>query len=307
MIMGYILITGTGGFIGSNLLHYIRRQYPLDLEKIVLLSDHPPADIKSISPRNYRFTVDDFLIKGVDKLETVIHLGAFIPKDHSQANWKDENARNIINTEHLVKNLPSVPERFIYISTTDVYMKGNGIIDENNTTSPLTFYGKCKLKCEDLIIHFCNQYQVIPQILRLGNIYGTGERAFKKLIPETIRHLLNGESPIVYGTGEERRNFYHVLDCVTNIWIASKLTEYPGPVNIVSSKSAQIKEIVEMLIHISKASIPVQFINTPTKQYDVVFDNSRMIKYFYPEKVDLYKGLAAEFEYAKSNQQQTLL
>ena len=182
--MGYILITGSSGFIGRNLLHFIENKYNDQLNKIVLLSNFASSRFITIPHTNYQFTSTDFINKGILDIEAVIHIGAFTPKDSSSANFLDENYSNILNTMFLVKNLPSKPKKFIFISTLDVYEPTKQIIDELTPTLPITFYGNCKLFCEKLVLHYCNSNSIVPHILRLGHIYGRGRKHTANLYPK---------------------------------------------------------------------------------------------------------------------------
>ena len=300
--MDYILITGPGGFIGSSLLNYVKENEPSCLSKIVLLSDGVPDHKLIIPANNYYFTINDFLEREIDSFEAVIHIGAFTPKDHASANLFDYNYSNITNTAHLLKNLPKTG-KFIYISTADVYPPVDGSIDENLQPAPSSFYGLCKLFCEQMVVAYCTANNMIPQVLRLGNIYGRGESAYKKLIPETIRHILMGNAPQIYGTGHSQRSFLHVSDCVSAIWKAITLDKFIGPVNIVSSKHYTVLDLVQTLMNISEKALKISFHKSTTKEHDVVFNNVKMTEYLTAESIDIHDGLRDEYFYTQKNLQ----
>ncbi|MFX4253329.1 NAD-dependent epimerase/dehydratase family protein, partial [Aliarcobacter butzleri] len=119
----------------------------------------------------------------------------FTPKSGIEANDINKSNANIFNTKYLLDNLPNFPEKFIFLSTLDVYGKIETIIDESSFTNPLTMYGWSKLYCEKLLENWSKENNIILQILRIGHIYGKGEKAYKKVIPITIQKLKNGENP----------------------------------------------------------------------------------------------------------------
>jgi nucleoside-diphosphate-sugar epimerase len=292
-----ILITGATGFIGKNLLRYIKDEDIWKDEEIILLSSQEIPPYKYINHNKFSFTKEDFYKKGIMDIDAVIHMGAFIPKTAEDANLITESISNIENTFHLINNLPSVPKKFIFLSTIDIYQKTNSIIDEKTPINPNTLYGWSKLLCEKIIEQSAISFGFIPQILRLGHIYGPGEENYKKLIPETIKKIINNQMPVIYSDGSEKRSFLYIDDCCRMIIKALEMKKYVDPINVVSKKTNTVKDIVEMIIDISKKNISciVQNQNIDTK--DLVFSNTKMEKYLYSEKIALFNGLTKEYEY----------
>jgi nucleoside-diphosphate-sugar epimerase len=294
--MGYILVTGGSGFIGKKLIEYIKESGIIDPRHVLMLGSSGYPGINYVDHKNYSFTKNDLSNAGVSDISAVIHLGAFIPKSSAELNEYSRNLSNVTNTAWLLNNLTSIPERFIFISTIDVYEKTTELINENITANPETFYGKCKLFCEQLIQQWCDQRSVMLQILRLGHIYGAGEEAYKKLIPETIRKVIKNEQPVIFSDGSERRSFLHVKDCVRCIVQALQLQAFPGPINIASSKSITIKDLVGMIISISNAKLNPLILNQDVPVRHIEFDTSRMESHFGPEFIKLNDGLRDEID-----------
>jgi nucleoside-diphosphate-sugar epimerase len=297
--MGYILITGANGFIGKHLLQYIKEEAPAYNRNIVLLTSSLIEGYTCVPHQNYQFTKADFLAQGINEIEIVIHAGAFTPKSSAEANNYESNFSNVINTQYLLENLPTIPSKFIFLSTLDVYQHTEAIIDEQTPAIPSGFYGKCKLFCEQMIAQWFSDKEGIPQILRIGHIYGPGEEVYKKFIPEAIRNIKQDKKPQIYTHGSEKRSYLHVKDCVRAIWSAVQLKEYIGPVNIVSSTACSINEIVELIIAISGKKIQPDVLKKDIRVWDIVFDNSKMKKYLVSESVQLTKGLREEYEVFK--------
>jgi nucleoside-diphosphate-sugar epimerase len=220
--MKTLLITGASGFIGKSILKYIEKHF-CDKYHVVLLSSAKNDRFSTILPysmplhNNYTFTKNDFLDKGIKNIDIVLHMGAFTPKSSSEANDILKSNQNVCNTQHLLYNLPNTPKKLIYLSTIDVYGKANEIINEETLTKPLTMYGWSKLYSEKMVEAWASSNNIVFQILRVGHIYGRGEEAYKKIIPETIRRIKNNENPRVFGLGEEKRAFLHVDDVCTYI------------------------------------------------------------------------------------------
>lgn len=293
--MGYILITGSSGFIGNKLVDYISSVSGEEHNRILLLTSLPSAKYHYLLHKDYKFTSTDFLEKGYEQIDIVIHAGAFTPKSSADTNLFNENFSNIINTRHLLDNLPNIPAKFIFTSTLDVYEQTTEIIDEFTRLSPSGFYGNCKLFCEKMIELWCKQNNCTPQILRLGHIYGEGEEKYKKLIPEVIRNIRQNKNPVIQSSGNEKRSYLHISDCVKAIHSSLKLQDYIGVVNIVSKNANAIKDIVQMLIDISETNLKVQILNKEIIVWDIVFDNRKMEKFLTVEQKNFSEGLKQEF------------
>jgi nucleoside-diphosphate-sugar epimerase len=293
--MGYILITGGGGFIGSKLVEYISTVSDKEPSQILLLSSKPSTQHNYILHKNYLFTSQDFLAKGYDCIDIVIHAGAFTPKHSKEANSYDENYSNVSNTHHLLNQLPNIPKKIIFISSLDVYQHTTEIIDEQTPIEPSGFYGTCKFFCEKMVEQWCLQNNCIPQILRLGHIYGEGEESYKKLIPETIRNIKQNKNPVIQSAGNEKRSYLHVNDCVKAIWHSLLLEKNVGPINVVSNRPYSIKDIMEILINISTKSLKTEILNKGIPVWDMVFNNSKMEKYLAFEQKNFVEGLKEEF------------
>jgi nucleoside-diphosphate-sugar epimerase len=174
-----ILITGANGFIGKNLLKHVKNENLFNSDNLILLSNKKIDGYQCIEHKNYSFSKDDFLIKGINNIEILIHIGAFTPKTNSQANDIEKSYSNVKNTVYLLDNIPNVPNKIIFTSTIDVYKNTNIIIDENSETNPISLYGWSKLLCEKIIEQYGYQNNSIVQILRIGHIYGNGEEEYK--------------------------------------------------------------------------------------------------------------------------------
>ena len=139
------------------------------------------------------------------------------------------------------------------------------------------------------------QYASVVQVLRLGHIYGQGEEAYKKLIPETIRNIKSDKAPVIYSAGNEKRSYLHISDCVRAIWSAVQLDEPIGPVNIASAKAYPIKDIIQILVDVSGKNLrpDILYKNIPVR--DVLFDNKKMEHYLTVEEQCLHEGLKQQF------------
>lgn len=292
--MGKILLTGAGGFIGGNLLSYIKETTPSSLKDIICLSSRAQKGVETIIYKedNHGFTFD--LPSGID---AVIHLGAWTPKTGSRSqNWPQSNS-NILFLDRLLRQLHSEVKRFVFASTLDVYGNIGLSIDENTPINPVSLYGWSKLYGEKMLESWSKEHGATLQLLRLGHIYGPGEEQYGKMIPIFIKRILKNEPLVIFSSGQEKRSFLHVRDCVRCIWEAYKKDVSHGITNIVSDRSHSVEEIARMLIHISGKKAELLIENRPVEVHDCIFNATKMKNLFGPEKQELYTGLQDEYYY----------
>jgi nucleoside-diphosphate-sugar epimerase len=295
-----ILVTGVSGFIGRNLLAYMESlQFEKQHNVILLSKSFNSNKYKCIQyeTSDYEITTDLFRKNNIKHIDTLLHLGAFIPKHTKDANDVGKAFLNIKNTKSLIDNLPSLPGKIVFTSTLDVYGKKNSKINEKSSTEPTTLYGYSKLFCEKMLCTFGEENNIITNILRLGHIYGNGEEAYQKIIPTTIRNVLNNTAPKIFGTGMEKRAFLHVLDCCRLILSALDLTESIGIINVASDNIITIKKLVAIIIKISTKPITPIFVSQNFTPNNIISDNRKMKKYLGNENISLEDGLKREYEY----------
>jgi UDP-glucose 4-epimerase len=291
-----ILVTGVTGFIGKHLLSALIKQY--GRENIVALTSKPVSGCSFLLHNNYSFKSDFFVTSGFSEIETVIHAGAFIPKNSQQANDLSKCNSNIVNTAALLNAEFPKLRKILYLSTVDVYGPAN-VISEESTIGPVSLYGDSKLYCERMIAAWANEKTVTCHILRVGHVYGPGEEAYQKIIPVTIKKLIDKESIQVWSDGSEIRSFINIKDIVAAVVKATELEESAGVINLVSSEQTTIKDLVYKIIEISGIAADIVFGNTNITGRNLVFNNAKMKQHLLEAELPLEQGLIEEWNYMK--------
>jgi UDP-glucose 4-epimerase len=290
-----ILLTGASGFIGKHLHRALVEEYGGD--NILALTSDPIDGCNYLLHNNYQFKPGYFVENNyADAIEIIIHAGAYIPKNASQANDYLNCNQNIYSTEKLLSaELPNL-QKIIFISTVDTYGKAD-VISESSPVEPVSLYGYSKLFCEKMIAAWAGEKGKRFQILRLGHVYGPGEENYQKIIPVTIKNLINNQPVQIWGSGKEIRSFIYIKDVVEAILNCLNLNEDIGPVNLVSGNSISIAELVNNIIRISGRQAVIENISAHSVGRDLVFDNGKQKKYLLQSETALDKGLAEEWYY----------
>lgn len=291
-----ILVTGCTGFIGKHLLENLIKKYGCD--NVVALSSKPIEGCNYLLHDNYFFNDNYFIDNGYSRIETIVHAGAFTPKNGSEANQVEKSNSNIFNTYKLINShLPNL-KKVLFFSTLDIYGSSD-LITENTIESPVSLYGSSKLYCEKMLNSWAEINKKEIQILRIGHVYGPGEEAYLKIIPETFRKILNNESVTIYGTGEDLRSFIYIDDVIKSALNALELKEDIGVVNVVGNQEISIKDLVLKIIDMTNHDVKVEYASTTAVPRNLKFDNSKLVKYLLKEETPLEQGLKNEYEYFK--------
>lgn len=291
-----VLVTGASGFIGRVLSARLREIEGL---RLVLLSrsggsfEAPGAHW--IDADLNKLTAGHFDPFGID---IAIHLAAFIPKSVAEADDADAvYAANINGMRRLLDSLPNHLQRFVFISSVDVYAPDSThCLSERTPTAPATLYAASKLFGETLTRVVAEQRGWGHVILRLGHIYGEGEHACAKLIPATIERLLAGEPPRVHGSGDELRDFLHVRDAAEAI---ARAAAHPDPglgtMNVVSGRSLSVRSLIHLLAKLCGWNGEIEYVDAPRSGRSFCFNNVRMKTMLGEwDQVDLHTGLLRE-------------
>ncbi|MGN0014988.1 MAG: NAD-dependent epimerase/dehydratase family protein, partial [Candidatus Gastranaerophilaceae bacterium] len=162
--MNNIFFTGLSGFLGQEFLKYYNSRKDNNFRFV----QNPIYYRGNGKDYNYAFSADDFS----ENIDILVHAGAFTPKKREQMEDVTLNLSNVINTDYLLKNLPNIPKKIIYISTVSVYSPTKNVINEETPLGGDSVYGLSKLMCEKIIQNYCIQNEIPYQILRLSVIYG---------------------------------------------------------------------------------------------------------------------------------------
>ena len=245
-------ITGGAGFIGSNLAqHLVKSGYTvsvLDNLETGFLSNLEGvnanlvrADLKNLNE------VDSFFQK--EEIDYCIHLGALgsVPRsiDTPRASF-EANAIATLNVLESVKKR-SIP--IIFSSSSSVYGKNPKLPKiEKDWLSPISPYAASKLAAEAMTLAFRESYGISTLVYRLFNVYGPKQNPdslYAAVIPKWIFAAFKGEPLVVYGDGEQKRDFTFVDD-VVQIFSRSIRENHDAdyPVNLAFGNPVTLNEII---------------------------------------------------------------
>lgn len=302
-----ILITGAAGFIGSNLLEKL-----LNEDNFILIIDNfndyysgKEEQLNKIL-ENYSFKKDYDIIKGdlINKtifqvinyeIDIIFHLAAQASVRYSIDNAIEISNNNINSTVNVYEYaLNQDVEKIIYASSSSVY--GNPLytpVDEDHPKNPISPYAVSKLCGEIYANYYYRQYHLPVIILRFYTVYGPRGRpdmAIRKFFD-----LINkNKEIIIYGDGEQLRDFIYVSDIVNGLILAAENKKSNGETfNLGISNPISINDLVDKIYNIFNKPKKVKYVDKQQGDVDITFskiEKAKEILNYYP-KISIDKGL----------------
>lgn len=290
-----VLITGGAGFIGSNLVNALYR----DNEVVVLDNLHTgkKTNIEKALKDGVSFVKGDAKeIKSLKQdFDLVFHLGIYSasPMYRDNPNLVGEVVQGMTNVLEYCKKSGS---DLVFASTSSIY---NGIEPphkENIIPGVTDFYTEARIACERLGELYSKLYDINVAAIRFFSVYGyndVGKGSYANLVTQFMLSMLKEERPVIYGDGEQRRDFVFVSDVVDALLRASAIKGF-GVYNAGTGKNYSLNEAVEKLQKITGRKIKPKYIKMPVKNYVMVTqaDTSKAKKELgFSAKINLDKGI----------------
>jgi len=254
--MSRYLVTGGAGFIGS---HVVRELVAWGEEVRVLddLSTGRPENLRAVSDRITVSEVDICDPKSIRPLfagvNYVIHLAALPSVARSVADPAGTNAVNLDGTLHVLLGARDAGvQRLIFAASAAAY-GDNPTLPRNElqTPNPLSPYALTKLAGEYYCRIFTRIYGLETVALRFFNIFGPGqnpESPYTGVLSKFITAYVRETTPVIFGDGEQSRDFTYVANVVQAVLLACQAPDAPGKViNIGVGRSYTLNETIVLL------------------------------------------------------------
>ncbi|MCA0989996.1 NAD-dependent epimerase/dehydratase family protein [Guptibacillus hwajinpoensis] len=256
-----VLVTGGAGFIGSHITDLLLEQG----YEVIVIDNLSSGSLKNLH-RDVVLYQTDILSQEAEKIikaekpDYLIHTAAQISIAKSIESPTDDANINIIGTMKILDYAKKYGiKKFIFSSSCAVYGETGDInIPINHKLDPLSFYGASKLSSELYIQLYCKFYQLPYTILRYSNVYGPrqstqGEGGVVNIFTNCY---LSEKRPIIYGDGEQTRDFIFVKD-VAMANLAALQKGNNKIFNIGTGHKTSINKLTEMLkVHVPEKLTP---------------------------------------------------
>jgi UDP-glucose 4-epimerase len=253
------IVTGGTGFIGSHLTKYLVKKGN-SVTVIDSLRRGSLDNLKEIKDKIDFQKIDildyDVMRKVAKNIDGIFHQAALGSVPQSFKEPEEYYRVNAVGTENVLKLAKKFGFKVVYASSSSVYGNQDRFpIKEDAEKKPLNPYGVSKLEAEKFATKYAKQgVKVIG--LRYFNVFGIGQNPnYAGVIPKFIEQLEQQKPPIIYGDGNQVRNFTFVDDVVeANILAFESKTEHAF-INIATGVMTSVNELAEIMIKLSGLSI----------------------------------------------------
>lgn len=265
------LVTGGAGFIGSNLCEAIvslgYRVRCLDdlstgkMENIATLCDHPRFTFIKGDIRDF-----ETCMAACEGVCYVLHQAAWgsVPRSIEMPMlYEDINVRGTLNMMEAAKRCGV--KKFVYASSSSVYGDHPTLPKKEGTEGRLLSpYALTKRSCEEYGKLYKTLYGLDTYGLRYFNVFGRRQNpdgAYAAVIPKWIKALLCGERPVIYGDGEQSRDFTYIENVIeANLKACAAPSEAAGDVyNVACSARERLIDVYHGIAAALKSDIEPQF------------------------------------------------
>lgn len=254
-----VLVTGGLGFVGQNLVKSLVKDYKCEVIIIDDCSNSHPSVLGDVinEVEFHQISVLDFekLYPLIDRVSYVFHLACRTILTCGTDPLMDlrVNAESTLQIlEYLRKNMPKHFERFLYTSSVSVYGSTRNLpAKEDGITSVLSQYAATKLLGENYTSMYNILYDLPTTVVRYSNVYGYGQtprNPYCGVIGKFIDNAINKKPLIIYGDGEQTRDYTFVSDSVDATILAATHSRSVGDIfNVGTSIEISVNQLAEIL------------------------------------------------------------
>jgi len=308
-----IMITGGAGFIGSHLCD----KYVSEGHTVLCLDNFINGNLMNIrhllSRRNFKLINGD--IRNFDLLEkitrdvdAIFHLAAQIHVDRSIIEPGLTYEINVLGTQNIleVARMYDV-DKTIYASTSEVYGSAQySPMDEKHPLSAPHPYGASKIAADRMCHAYIQTYGMNICIMRPFNIYGPRQKdsGYGGAISLFTKRVLSNMPPIIYGDGEQTRDYTYVEDIVAAYdLILNYKKALAEPINFGTGADIKIIDLANLIIKLlnKEGTVkPVHIEGRPGEVRRLIADISRAKAIGWLPKYGIEDGLRKFIDWYKN-------
>jgi CDP-glucose 4,6-dehydratase len=201
---------------------------------------------------------------GEYEVKIVFHLAAQTIVPIANRNPMSTFDTNIMGTARLLEVCRHAPliEKIVVASSDKAY--GDSGKEAYIETMPLKGehpYDVSKSSQDLISLAYAHSYDMNIAVARCGNIYGAGDLNWSRLIPGTIRRLLNKERPLIYGNGMMLRDYFYVEDCADAYILLGQSNE-TGAFNFSGGEPKTALEVVALIQKVMGTKSPLDYVGS---------------------------------------------
>jgi UDP-glucose 4-epimerase len=251
-----VLVTGGGGFIGSNLVRALLERG----DAVKVLDNFATGNRRNLDGLDVEVVEGELrsyerVHRAVRGVEVVFHLGALGSVPRSVQDPLTTNAVNVDGTLNvLLAARDEGVRRVVFASSSSVYgaSTAEGPRTETMPVDPISPYGVAKLAAERYCVSFSRVYHSFETVvLRYFNVFGPRQdpnSQYAAVVPLFVTAIAEGRPITIFGDGEQSRDFTYVQNVVEANLLAADAPAANGRiVNIAAGAPASVNTLAETI------------------------------------------------------------
>jgi nucleoside-diphosphate-sugar epimerase len=242
-----ILITGGSGFIGNHVAQVLLKQ---GLE--VKIYDLKPSSLSKVESVQGDILDEVQLEQAAYGCDAIVHLAAQISVPRSIENPEETYNINVTGTQNVIACAEKMGiRRVLLASSAAVYGDATAIpLKEETIGTLLSPYATSKYDNEHQVV-LARERGLEAVALRFFNVYGPNQSvqgAYAAVIPKVIETITSGQRPVIFGDGQQTRDFVHVQDVAMGIFKLLSIDwdkVHSHVYNIATQQQISILELIE--------------------------------------------------------------
>ncbi|KXB08086.1 nucleoside-diphosphate sugar epimerase [candidate division MSBL1 archaeon SCGC-AAA382N08] len=268
--MSKTLVTGGAGFIGSNLVEALVERGD-EVTVVDELSTGTEKNLKEVRDQIKLIEASCSEIPEIteNEFDLIFHIG--IPSSSPMYREDPLLVGNAINEFIKIMELASRSgAKVVYASSSSMYGRCDPPHKENMEVEAFDYYTEARLAMERLAKVY-NELQDVKSVgLRFFSVYGPHEKAkgkYANIISQFYWKMENDERPVIYGDGEQTRDFTHVSDVVKACLKSSEKDLECEAINVGTGKETSFNQIIDILNEKLGKSIEPKYVENPIDNY----------------------------------------
>ena len=299
-----VLVTGVAGFVASNLAKFLlARDYEVigvdDLSAGTLANVDKGVDFHKLDIRSAEIYP---LFQGVD---TVLHLAAKSSLTDCLTNPIEAATVNVVGTLNILEAAKKASVRKVIYADTSAEYEGIDVFPTpEDHIQPIGVYAASKHGGAAFCDSYERLYGMDITMTRYFNVYGPAQD-WRRVIPPVmsafILRMLNGQQPIIYGTGEKRRDFIYIDDVnELNLVLMTHPKARGRSFNVGTGTNHSVYEIYRAVEDLMQTGIQPEFRpDLPGEATKTLGDITRSRQLGWEPKVSLREGLVKTIAYLR--------
>lgn len=257
-----ILLTGAAGFLGSHLSEKYTNEGHIVYGIDNLMNGNLNNVRTLLHKKNFKFIHDDIRNRDLyakipTDLDAVIHLAAQIHVDRSIVNPEETFDINVSGTMKILEyaRMNDI-NKILFASTSEVYGSAKHVpMDEDHPLAAQHPYGVSKIAADRLCYTYNETYDLGIDIIRCFNFFGPRQKdsGYGGVIAIFINRVLQNKPPIIYGDGNQTRDYMYVNDAIDAYDKVLRSNDNPGKygINFGTGTEKSVNEIAELILKYS--------------------------------------------------------